>query len=107
MGELQNAVIFDKVLESTQGDRLMQNMFMVSLRKYLLEQRYNHNRQTLQLNKLLLDYFPKNDDVGVFTPYMVGLILSLVISFTSIAFCEYSSINFLSLHFVPNVTRLS
>jgi hypothetical protein len=42
--ESYRILIFGKVIESSQDDRLMQNMFMAAMGKYLLEQRYKHNR---------------------------------------------------------------
>jgi hypothetical protein len=42
--ESYRILIFGKVIEASHNDPLMQNMFMASMGKYLLEQRYIHNR---------------------------------------------------------------
>jgi hypothetical protein len=48
--------IFGKVIESSQGDPLMQNMFMASMGKYLLEQRYNNNGHVFPLKQPNVNY---------------------------------------------------
>jgi hypothetical protein len=54
--ESYRILIFGKVIESTQGDPLMQNMFMASMGKYLLEQRYNHNRHVFPVKQPNVNY---------------------------------------------------
>lgn len=49
--ESYRILIFGKVIQSTQADPLMQNMFMASMGKYLLEQRYSHNRHILPVKQ--------------------------------------------------------
>ena len=54
--ESYRILIFGRVIESTQGDPLMQNMFMASMGKYLLEQRYNHNRHVFPVKQPNVNY---------------------------------------------------
>ena len=54
--ESYRILIFGKVIESTHGDPLMQNMFMASMGKYLLEQRYNHNRHVFPVKQPNVNY---------------------------------------------------
>jgi len=42
--ESYSILIFGRVIEASQGDAIMQNMFMAAMGKYLLEQRYLNNR---------------------------------------------------------------
>ena len=54
--ESYRILIFGKVIESSHGDPLMQNMFMASMGKYLLEQRYNYNRHILPVKQPNVNY---------------------------------------------------
>lgn len=54
--ESYQILIFGKVIDSSQGDPLMQNMFMASMGKYLLEQRYNHNRHVFPVKQPNVSY---------------------------------------------------
>lgn len=54
--ESYRILIFGKVIDSSQGDPLMQNMFMASMGKYLLEQRYNHNRHVFPVKQPNVNY---------------------------------------------------
>lgn len=54
--ESYRILIFGKIIESTREDPLMQNMFMAAMGKYLLEQRYNHNRHVLPVKRPNVNY---------------------------------------------------
>jgi hypothetical protein len=54
--ESYRILLFGKVIESTQGDLLMQNMFMASMGKYLLNERYNNNRHVLPVKQPNINY---------------------------------------------------
>ena len=54
--ESYRILLFGKVIESTQGDPLMQNMFMASMGKYLLGQRYNNNRHVFPVKQPNVNY---------------------------------------------------
>jgi hypothetical protein len=54
--ESYRILLFGKVIESSHGDPLMQNMFMASMGKYLLEQRYNNNRHVFPVKQPNVNY---------------------------------------------------
>lgn len=54
--ESYRVLMFGKVIESSQGDPLMQNLFMAAMGKYLLEQRYNNSRHILPIKQPNVKY---------------------------------------------------
>jgi hypothetical protein len=54
--ESYRILLFGKVIQSCQDDPLMQNMFMASMGKYLLEQRYYHNRHVFPVKQVEVEY---------------------------------------------------
>lgn len=54
--ESYHILIFGKVIESSDGDPLIQNMFMAAMGKYLLEQKYKNNRHIVPVKQPNVDY---------------------------------------------------